>query len=139
MLISQDGRGAPYAYLPNSQKDFLTPNEWQQIALVFDGDYLRYYKNGSEELVSDVSFSHVYDSTANLLIGAYMPGDLRGLVGYLDEFYLYNVALDTAQISELYNYVSTEKYAITVIPEPFTIFLLVSSLFVFFLRSKNTA
>ena len=103
----------------------LAPNQWQHITLVFTGTKLRFYSNGyfEEEVNAPYTF---YNSATDLIIGAYTTTDLRGLVGYLDELSLYNVSLDDDQVLQIYNYVTSEKYA--TIPEPTSFILLVLSL-----------
>ncbi len=121
VMLSTNGTNS---YFPDSSKDFMIPDQWQNITLVFDGTTLKFYQDGifKEEVSAPYTF---FASDTDLVIGAYNATDLRGLVGCLDELSLYNTALDAGQVAELYNYVTYEKYpATTAIPEPMTLFLL---------------
>ena len=119
IMLSTNGTNA---YFPDSSKNFMIPDQWQNITLVFDGTMLKFYQNGvfKEEVNAPYTF---FASDTDLIIGGYNASDLRGLVGYLDELSLYNTALDASQVVELYNYVTYEKYPSS-IPEPMTLVLL---------------
>jgi hypothetical protein len=75
--------------------------DWIHLAVVFDdsADEKKYYKNGV--LVNTFSSTNsLTDLTHNLQIGAHLTTEV--FQGLLDDVAIYNVALDSTQISDLF-------------------------------------
>lgn len=84
-------------------------NEWQHVAFVADGAYLRLYRNGKE--VGNAPYTELATSTVKeLSIGAKLGGDRKGKErgpsgfwdGRIDEFAIFNHALDAKSIQSLF-------------------------------------
>jgi hypothetical protein len=86
---------------------------WQFVAVTYDGDVVRFFKNGISE-VQDVTNGTVStDSAHNVYIGAnHDGGEAAGnlLTGSLDEVRVYERALSVDELKRLYKIGSTLKY-----------------------------
>ena len=87
-------------------------NRWTHIAVTYDSNMMKIYKNG--RLASCPLRARVdIDSGANLLIGDSIAGgegagdDLWK--GYIDEFKIFDTALDATDIEEIYNYEKSRR------------------------------
>lgn len=77
---------------------------WYHICCTSDGSTRRIYVNGSELSGTNNSagtYSNMKNTSAPLYFGAYYGG-LR-LVGNLDEVAIFDIALDSTQVMEIYN------------------------------------
>jgi hypothetical protein len=83
----------------------LSTGTWYNVILRFDGSTMKLYINGTEE--ASVSFTAINNSAQNLILGAYSNSGQTGyqshLNGKLDEVAIWNTALTTAQINQIYN------------------------------------
>ena len=80
-------------------------NTWQHFVGVFDGDFYYFWQNGSLIGSYDTSASGI-DTNANpIMIGIETVADIGGpehWAGKIDEVRLYNRALSTDEIRQLY-------------------------------------
>jgi hypothetical protein len=86
-------------------------NQWAHVALTFDGDVLTVYLNGVEDGTTVLaSNDRVQASNDPLTIGAlaYDGSAHHGFHGRIDEFRLYDRALNSAEIAALYTAVGGE-------------------------------
>ena len=90
----------------------LNNNTWYHLSAVYDGsgstdaDRLKLYINGTDTALSGSIPSSVISNTENLHIGAYYNTSLL-FNGNIDELGIWNTALTSTQISEIYNATST--------------------------------
>ena len=82
------------------------PQKWYHFALVYDGEKLRFYVNGS--LFEETSYKAMEDPlTAEIIIGSakkngeyiFPEGDFDGIV---DELMIFNRTLSQQEIREIY-------------------------------------
>jgi len=76
--------------------------KWTYFVFVYDGQYLRLYRNGVEAITPEGQTGTIDVSTDNLGIGARGEGDYV-FKGFIDEVRIYNGALSEEEISDLYN------------------------------------
>ncbi len=98
----------------------LPANEWEHVAVTFDGTTAMIYRDGVLDVSGSVSFDN--GSDANLMIGVGEKND-DGVIssifdGDLDDIQIYNYALSYTDIADIYiaapitdSYVCTESYA----------------------------
>ena len=89
----------------------ITAGVWTHILIVGDdtGDNLLCYKNGVEVYNSSYTLS-IVESTANVFIGSEL-GTGFYFDGNIDEVAVFDYALDSNQVEEIYNATSTSKTA----------------------------
>lgn len=76
-------------------------NEWAMVTMVYNGSNLKIYKNG-EYINQTNATGTVATTTNNLFIGAETISN--GFIGgYIDEFSIYNISLNSTSITMLYN------------------------------------
>lgn len=75
-------------------------NEWQHVAVTYDGSNLKMYVDGN--LTGSVVGSWNPEASSNTIIGS-RTGTGHFWTGSLDEIRMYDVPLDATQILELYN------------------------------------
>ncbi|MEE8450685.1 MAG: LamG-like jellyroll fold domain-containing protein, partial [Thermoguttaceae bacterium] len=126
-LMHNIGRG--WLYSANEGNDleaaeteaFLPLGEWHHIALVVDGDndLMELYKDGIKSASVGLGGSGVSSTLAPLWIGHKDGGTSNGdnFDGLMDELFIYDDALNAAQINNLMNFN-------TPVPEPSTFALL---------------
>ena len=85
----------------------LTTGVWYHVALVFDGSSRKLYINGS--LDNSATFTNTVNNTSYPLYLATFRNVCCYLDGVLDQFRLYNTALNATQIGYLYNASNTES------------------------------
>ncbi|MCK5396696.1 MAG: hypothetical protein KAJ33_00425, partial [Thermoplasmata archaeon] len=76
----------------------LQAGQWYHLAATYDGDILRFYKNGEFISQTDVYNGVVGDTTADIIIGAQNSGTASQLDGTIDEVRIYNRALSQEEI-----------------------------------------
>lgn len=74
-------------------------NKWYHIAVTFDGDEARWYKNGALVQKEELDGLAIAHASGNLMIGSDGQNFLEGT---LDELKLYNYALTPAQVKKDY-------------------------------------
>ncbi|MDD5385800.1 MAG: Calx-beta domain-containing protein [Sulfuricurvum sp.] len=83
-------------------------NVWQHITGVYDGNTLKIYVNGSDASASTVTQTGtimIPPANAKLEIGQWaLSSSSRNFNGYLDEIKIFNGALTSIQINNIYNY-----------------------------------
>ena len=85
----------------------LTTGVWYHVALVFDGSTRKLYINGS--LDTSATFTNKVNNTSYPLYAGTFRNTCCYLDGVLDQFRLYNTALNATQIGYLYNASNTES------------------------------
>lgn len=85
----------------------LTTGVWYHVALVFDGSSRKLYINGS--LDNSATFTNTVNNTSYPFYLATFRNVCCYLDGVLDQFRLYNTALNATQIGYLYNASNTES------------------------------
>jgi hypothetical protein len=78
----------------------LTQGQWQHVACVHNGTDLLFYHNG----IFNNSASAPYPANTNrITLGSYTGGSSYSYKGSIDEFMAFNSALNSSQISDIYN------------------------------------
>ena len=95
-------------------------NVWQHVAFTYDSSFLRLYINGVEAAVPVAVSITPYFSPSDLIIGRY---DWRGTPfgnfnGFFDEVSIYNRALSTQEIQDIFNAGSAGKCKGNLPPPP---------------------
>jgi len=81
-----------------------TANTWVHLVLVYDGSYLRTYKNGVAIGTPTAATGTINAFTSNLKIGAYSQSPISGYFnGSVDEVKIYSRALSAEEIRYQYN------------------------------------
>ena len=75
-------------------------DEWTYIAVTYDEGSAIYYKNGVQCDTDSGSVTSIHPSSEPLLIGSSYDSDFNGLI---DEVRIYNISLNQANISEIFN------------------------------------
>lgn len=86
---------------PRSPSVTLPLSTWTHIAVEYDGFYLRMFQNGAEILPAVYVGSYTYSNTDDLYLGN-LSCTSYNLKGYLDELKIYNRALSSTEITNLY-------------------------------------
>jgi len=81
--------------------------EWQHVAGTFDGEVGKFYLNG--DLIGEQAQSFAFQGTNDFeaRIGGARDRAHYGYVGVIDEFFIFNRALDAAEISGLMDPITT--------------------------------
>jgi len=109
----------------------VTFNQWQQIAVVYNGSTVTVYKNATAGNAQSTS-SPLPNNPNDLLLGAYNGTENDGVYpdgyfyqGYIDEVKLFDRALSSSEILQDYQYVTNGiPDDPSTIPEPLSILLL---------------
>ena len=93
--VNDDGSSATGSWLSNTK---LNTNEWNDVAVTYDGSHIRFYING--ELDSNVVRTDLTFATNDqpLVIGADLPGNDQYFDGQIDDVKVYNRALSASEI-----------------------------------------
>ncbi len=96
------------AYLGKQLTNYLIPNQWHHVALVYHGGSdVRLYVDGTERttVFSGGTFSGIDNTDANFMIGIFsLSGSLtRDFNGMIDEVTVHNKALASSEVQELYD------------------------------------
>ena len=93
-----------------SASSLVTTGQWYHIAMVFDGggatdsDKLKLYLDGSDiSLTYSGTIPSTTSSTSAGLIFGYGNSPAYAFDGYMDEFAVFDYALDSTQITDIYN------------------------------------
>ena len=92
----RNSSGIAYDIIANNALDF---NQWQHLALTYDGSYIRLYKDGSlvDSTAANGIIAQNFDS---FKLGALdYQGSLFHMIGNLDEIRLWDVALSANEIN----------------------------------------
>ncbi len=92
----RNSSGVAYDIIANNALDF---NQWQHLALTYDGSYIRLYKDGSlvDSTAANGIIAQNFDS---FKLGALdYQGTLFHMIGNLDEIRLWDVALSANEIN----------------------------------------
>jgi hypothetical protein len=80
----------------------LAPKKWNFVAVTYDGTTVKNYLNGVLQYQNN--YSHpISDSKEDLFIGISFPGDLEVCKASVDELRVYNRALESTEIVEIFN------------------------------------
>jgi Concanavalin A-like lectin/glucanases superfamily/Domain of unknown function (DUF2341) len=80
----------------------LQAGQWYYLVATYDGDLVKFYKNGQYISTTDVYNGSIANGSANLLIGAQNDGAAATINGKLDDVKIYNVARTADQIMRDY-------------------------------------
>ncbi len=82
----------------------LTENTWNHLVGIFDGENLKLYLNGKENISKNIGESGISQTNFELFFGTDKYGiPSRFLDGRIDDFKLYNRAISETEIKALYN------------------------------------
>lgn len=100
----------------NDSSQDIVNNTWNFLVFVYDGTTLKTYTNGSTIDSTNWTNNPVYNATNYVQIGMRRQNATDGLplLGYLDEIALFNTALSSTTISQLYNNGTGETICTTV-------------------------
>ena len=106
---------SPYALLIRNYRITFLPNraeyysslsvpseEWVHVAVVWDGNTIKYYLNGVKDTKEDTYTNTLNIANNDLVIGKDAPGATEWFNGNLDDMRLYNRALSDYEITQLY-------------------------------------
>lgn len=91
-------------------EDRVDDGNWYHVGLVSDAGSFQLYRNG---VANSTSQSFTYDLGADYAYFGKVYGSGNLLTGSMDDFYLWNRALSSGEISELYNSGSGKVYPFT--------------------------
>lgn len=105
-IYSDPWKGENPATPPSGKEITLNDNTWHHVACTWNsGSTLALYIDG-EAIWDSMAYTPTNNWTCNLMtLGVANQRGNRRLNGYLDEFRIYNVALEAAAIKQIYNYV----------------------------------
>ena len=85
----------------NFQQNLIKPNIWSFITITYDGNSVKTYLNGNLTFTKNY-YQGLSINKSNFFIGLDIPGNMEFYKGYLDDFRLFDFALDQNQIYDLY-------------------------------------
>ena len=95
----------------SSEEGLLPLNEWSHVAATYDGITIRLYHNGVQIASTTSPGTFIQDPSINIGIGNQpLNAGNRALIGRIDEIFIYNRALESNEILDLYQ-VSDPDYA----------------------------
>jgi hypothetical protein len=83
------------------QGSSITVGSWQHLAGTYDGTSLRLFLNGELANITIAEIS-LGQSSAPLHIGAFLPDYWSNIEGYIDDVRIYNRAMTSGEIAQLY-------------------------------------
>ncbi|MEM2144126.1 MAG: LamG-like jellyroll fold domain-containing protein [Candidatus Jordarchaeaceae archaeon] len=93
-----------------SSTDSIKLNEWQHVAVTYDGQYVKFYINGLLSGQTTIKTGSLQFSSSNLIIGNRENLD-RTFNGTLDEIKIYNRVLSSEEIYS--EYLKTRQYILS--------------------------
>lgn len=100
----------------------ISKKEWRHVAFSYDGNVVRTYADGVIINETPRNEGALLSSDQPMYIGAYLPYRLINnyhFPGSIDDFRVYNRALNDAEIKSLYNYeVTLQKFVPTIVYQP---------------------
>ncbi|MCX7769887.1 MAG: hypothetical protein N2202_02270, partial [Proteobacteria bacterium] len=116
-----DGEGYPYTDI-SSEEITLNSNEWYHIAVVRNGEEMRFYVNGEPKGIENIGNIRIDGGNSGLIIGGryYNSDIIEYASGQIDEVAIYNRALTVEEIGKIYNSgIMGKCYTEDTTPEPY--------------------
>lgn len=95
-----------YGYFPNgslSTGQTVTADEWHHTVIVYEGTSVKYYYDGSLIATQTRTSLSLPSSNNDIVIGHYAFNGNHHFKGQIDQVRIYSTALDSDQVSQLYN------------------------------------
>ena len=87
--------------ISSSNSNVITLNDWQHVAVVYDGTDMNFYVNGNY-ISSEYIGSPVIDTAGDVRIGMRFDTN-RNFNGTIDDIRIYDIALSDSEIMNIYN------------------------------------
>ena len=111
LIIENGGLGFSMGYTSNRWQTgtVANPNAWQHVVAIYDNGSMKFYLNGVEYTTATLEGNHA--SSGTFTIGANQNGGLNLYSGNIAQVLVYDRALTTAEIQQIYN-VDKIKYGL---------------------------